>query len=82
MLLFLQSAVTALPVPATQGLPVVATDSLSVISASAVSVYVIQLLKKWDWFRLLTPNTKVLNILASLDQLLWRQQGFISHTTP
>ena len=47
-------------------LPVVQTDATATITASAMSVYIIQRLKNAKWFKLLTPNTKYLNIAASL----------------
>jgi hypothetical protein len=45
---------------------VVQTDTTATLTASAISVYVIQILKNWKWFKLLTSNTKYMNIAASL----------------
>lgn len=45
---------------------VVATDTTATLTASAISVYIIQLLKSAKWFKLLTSNTKYMNIAASL----------------
>jgi hypothetical protein len=46
--------------------PIVQTDATAMLTASAISVYLIQRLKSASWFKLLTPNTKYLNIAASL----------------
>lgn len=45
---------------------VVATDTTATLTASAISVYIIQKLKSANWFKLLGPNTKYMNIAASL----------------
>lgn len=43
----------------------VVTDTTSTLTASAISVYIIQRLKAWKWFKLLGPNSKYANMVAS-----------------
>jgi len=42
------------------------TDATATLTASAISVYVIQKLKNSGWFKLLTPDSKYMNIFASI----------------
>jgi len=51
---------------ATGVMPLVATDTTAVLTASAVSVWIIQKLKNASWFKLVTPDTKVMNLMASI----------------
>lgn len=69
LLLFLQTS------PATGNLPPVATDTTAVLTASAVSVWIIQQLKNWKWFKLLTPSSATLNRVASVIAAVFTATG-------
>jgi hypothetical protein len=45
---------------------VIQTDATAILTASAISVYIIQRLKSWNWFTLLSPTSKYANMAASV----------------